>query len=99
METFEITCPGCKTILIVDRRTGKIVEKRKPIVEDSTGDRFEDARLRVKGAGSRIEEKVEAAKKAEKEKLAKLEALFKDRQKEIEEKGEPIEKPDDIFND
>lgn len=100
MDPFEIKCPGCATILIVDRKTGKILETRKPLLEEgeSTGDRFEDARKRVEQAGKRIDEKVEAAKKAQNEKLAKLDALFKERAKEIEESGEPIDRPDNIFD-
>ncbi len=100
METLEVKCPGCKMILIVDKKSGKVVEKRKPLVEEgeSTGDRFEDARKLVKTADKRIEEKVEAAKKAQKEKLSKLDALFSKRKQEIEESGEPIEKPDNPYD-
>ncbi len=100
MQTIMVTCPDCKTILVVDKNTGAVLEKRKPIVDESesTGDRFEDARLRVEKSSERIEEKVEAAKKAQKEKLAKLDALFSERKKEIEESGEPIDRPEGIFD-
>lgn len=100
METFEIKCPECDTILIVNKKNGKIVEVRKPLLEgeEQTGDRFEDARKRVEQSQDRIDQKVEAAKKAEREKLSRLDALFKERKSEIEEQGEPIERPD-IFRD
>jgi hypothetical protein len=43
IRTFNITCPECDTILVINRDTGDIVEVRKPLVEDSSGDRFTDA--------------------------------------------------------
>lgn len=100
LEPMNIECPCCKTVLVIDKKTGKVIEQRKPILEasESTGDRFEDARKRVESSGSRLEEKVEAAKRAEKEKLSRLDALFKERKKEIEESGEPIDKPEGIFD-
>lgn len=100
METLNVECPGCGTILVVNRKTGKVLESRKPLLEETerTGDRFEDARKRVEQAGDRIARKVEEARRAEKEKLSRLEALFKERKTEIEETGEKIERPD-IFRD
>lgn len=99
VETLNVTCPGCKNVLVVDRKTGKVLETRKPLVEDTTGDRFEDAKRLVETSQERIEAKAEAARKAQSEKLAKLDSLFKERKKEIEDGGEEIERPDDIFRD
>ncbi len=45
---FKVTCPCCDSILIIDRIGGKIIETRKPLVEDSSGDRFADAFLKNK---------------------------------------------------
>lgn len=100
MDPFEIKCPGCETILIVDRKTGKVLEARKPLLEngEGSGDRFEDARKRVEQSGDRIAQKVEAARRAESEKLKKLDALFKERQKEISETGEEVERPENPFD-
>ncbi len=99
MKTLEVKCPGCTSILIIDAKTGKVVEHRKPLLEEgqSTGDRFDDARKRVESAGDRIEKQVEEAKRAQKDKLSKLESLFQERKKEIQESGEPIEKPESPF--
>ena len=99
MKNFEIKCPDCNTILIVDRLSGKILEVRKPLLEESesTGDRFEDARKRVESSHDRVNEKVEEVQRAQKEKMAKLDALFSERKKEIEDSGEPVEKPDSVF--
>jgi GTP1/Obg family GTP-binding protein len=97
---FEVKCPCCSAVLVLDRRSGKVIETRTPVLpkDESTGDRFEDARKRVETAGERIDEKVQAAKAAEKSRLSKLDALFKERSKEIVEKGEPIERPDGLFD-
>jgi hypothetical protein len=43
IRTITITCPECKTILVVNRDTGEIFEVRKPLVDDPSGDRFADA--------------------------------------------------------
>ncbi len=100
MDHLEVKCPGCKTILVVDAKTGKVIETRKPLLDEkeTTGDRFADAKKLVETSDKRIEEKVEAAKKAQKEKLSKLDALFSKRKQEIEESGEPIEKPDNPYD-
>jgi len=101
MDVWEVKCPGCAGILIIDRKTGKLVEHRAPILAEgeATGDRFEDARKKVLSSGDRIEDKVAEVRKAQKDKLAKLDALFKERKKEIEDSGLPVEKPDDLFRD
>jgi hypothetical protein len=91
-EPLTITCPDCKTILIVDRKTGKILEVRKPLVDDPSGDRFEDARQRVLQQGDRAQKAFEEARQREKEKHARLEALFKEKAQEY--KDQPIERPE-----
>lgn len=100
MDTLEVKCTCCHSILIVDKKTGKVVETRAPLLsqEESTGDRFEDAKKLVKTSHERVESKVEAVKKAQKEKLAKLDALFSKRKEEILESGEPIERPEMPFD-
>ena len=51
---LKITCPDCGVILVVDRISGKVIEARKPIGEQSTGDRFTDAFTKVKKDKERI---------------------------------------------
>ena len=92
-EFYEIACPDCKTILIVRRRDGKIMETRKPIIEDSTGDRFEDAFLKVKRSKGEIEKKVEQAREKERTKMDRLNALFKEGMERSQKEG-PIKKPE-----
>lgn len=96
METLSVKCPDCKNILIVDKKTGQVVEVRRPIVEDSTGDRFEDARQRVMTQKERAEKLFEEAREKEKNKFDRLESLFKE--KAAEYKDKPIEKPENPFD-
>jgi len=90
---FEITCPDCKTILIVRRRDGKLMETRKPILADSTGDRFEDAMLKVKRSPGEIEKKFEDAREKERTKMERLNALFKDGMERSQKEG-PVKRPE-----
>ncbi|HUT24136.1 MAG TPA: hypothetical protein VM492_07335 [Sumerlaeia bacterium] len=91
-EAFKITCPCCKSILIVQRRDGKILELRKPLIEESTGDRFEDAFEKVRKRGKEVTEKVAAAKQKEQERLKGADDFFKkalERAKESDD-GKPV---------
>jgi len=91
MENFiEVKCPCCKTILIVEKRTGKIVEERRPILENSTGDRFEDAFKKVKERSTVAEEKFRKMQEAQKSKQDRLNVLFKEKLKEAEESGDDV---------
>jgi uncharacterized Zn finger protein (UPF0148 family) len=92
-EFWEITCPGCKTILIVRRRDGRVIEVRKPILEDSSGDRFEDAWQKVKRSQSETEKKVEAARERERTKMQRLNQLFKESMEKAGKEG-PVKKPE-----
>ncbi|MCC5876022.1 MAG: hypothetical protein JJU11_07365 [Candidatus Sumerlaeia bacterium] len=95
-DTLTVTCPECDSILIVDRNTGEVLEVRKPLVEESSGDRFEDARKRVLEVNERAEKAFKAAQEREKGKLERLEALFKEKKEELKDK--PIERPDRPFD-
>ncbi len=95
-EPLSVVCPGCKVTLIVDRKSGKVLETRKPLVEESSGDRFEDARRRVLESKERAEKAFEKAREKEKEKLSKLDKLFEEKREELKDK--PIERPDRPFD-
>lgn len=92
MEPLLVTCPDCKNVLVVDAKTGAVIEVRRPLVDDSSGDRFEDARRRVLDQSSRAEKAFEEARRKEKEKHARLDAFFNERKDEL--KDQPIERPD-----
>ncbi len=95
-EPLSVVCPGCKVTLIVERETGKVLEVRKPIIEESTGDRFEDARRKVLESNERAQKAFEKAREREKEKLAKLDKLFEEKRDKLKDK--PIERPDRPFD-
>ncbi len=92
-EFFEVNCPGCQTILIIRRRDGKLVETRKPILEESSGDRFEDAFEKVRRSKGDIEKKVEEARERERVKMDRLDVLFKEGMSKAEQEG-PVSKPE-----
>ena len=91
METINVICPNCQWVLVIDRRDGKIIEKRKPIIEETTGDRFKDAYIKTQKRGEVADQKVEDAKAREKGKMERLDKYFKDSLKKSEKK--PPEKP------
>lgn len=89
-DTYQIQCPCCNTILIVDRRSGKLLEERRPILEQSTGDRYQDALKKVRERGSVAEEKFRKFQQERDTKMDRLNSLFKDTVKKVEESGEDI---------
>jgi hypothetical protein len=76
-ENIKVSCPECDCILIIRRRDGEILEVRKPIVEESSGDRFEDAFQKVKGRGKEVDNKVSELKRKEAERLKGADDFFK----------------------
>lgn len=76
-ENIKVTCPCCNSILVIRRRDGKLLETREPIVEESTGDRFEDAFLKVKARPRAVDEKVNQLKQKEAERLKGADDFFK----------------------
>ena len=91
-DVYKIECPCCTTILVVDRLTGKILEQRRPILEESTGDRYQDAMKKVKDRGTMAEEKFKKIQSERHDKAAKLDALFKDSLKRAQESGDEPKK-------
>ncbi|MCX7018774.1 MAG: hypothetical protein WCK47_12935 [bacterium] len=89
-DTYCVKCPCCQTILVIERRTGKIVEERRPILDQSTGDRYQDALKKVRERGAIAEEKFKKFQAGREARSAKLDALFKDTLKKVEESGEDI---------
>ncbi|MDX1973659.1 MAG: hypothetical protein SFY68_14105 [Candidatus Sumerlaeia bacterium] len=96
LKTLQVECPECGGILIVDAKSGAVLEHRKPLLnkEERTGDRFEDARKKVESASDRIAKKVAEVEEAQRTKFDRLNALFSEKKKELEESGEPIERPE-----
>lgn len=76
--TLKVECPECHCVLVVDRRSGKVLEVRRPIREASSGDRLEDALRNVRERGTKLDDKMKAVREAEKQKATRLEGLFKE---------------------
>ncbi len=93
---LKVTCPGCDTILIVDRITGKLLETRKPLVEESTGDRFKDALLKVEQDKAKYALAFDNLKEKQERKKKLAEDLFNASLKDA--KNDNNEKPHSIFD-
>ena len=93
MQYFEIKCPCCNTILVIDRIDGKVIEERRPILEQSTGDRFKDALIKSKQQKVTIEKKFKESEKAHKKRSESLQNIFNDSLKKVNEsddKSKPL---------
>ncbi len=94
---FKVTCPCCDTILILDRVSGKVLETRKPLVEESTGDRFKDAFLKVEKDKARVADALDNVKEKQEAKRKAAEDLFNASLKEAKKEKDSI-KPNSIFD-
>lgn len=91
-QTIQVACPCCDTILIVDKKTGDVLEQRKPVLEESTGDRYEDILKKVRERPSQAQEKFSRFQDEQDAKKARLNALFDEKLKEIQDSGDDVEK-------
>ena len=82
-EFLKIKCPNCDAILIINRHTEEIVEVRKPLVKESSGDRFKDAFEKYKIEKQESEKKFTQTIESMKVKKKKLDEFLKNRLKEI----------------
>ena len=88
MQFFEIQCPCCNTILVIDRIDGKVIEERRPILEQSSGDRFKDALIKSKQQKVTIEKKFKLSKNAHKKRSESLQNIFNDSLKKVNESND-----------
>ena len=92
-EFLEVKCPDCGSTLFINRSTGKVVESRKPVEGQMEGeDRFEALIRKAKGREQEVMNKFAQAQEREKSKFERLNALFKDGQERVKQKGD--DKPD-----
>jgi len=90
--TLTVKCPTCHDLLVIDRITGEILEVRKPLVAESSGDRFADALKKIKSSAQETEDKFQKSRAAEKNKKKDLDALF-EKSLEQAKKEDPTAKP------
>jgi septal ring factor EnvC (AmiA/AmiB activator) len=93
MDHLKVTCPKCKTVLIVDRITGEILDVREELIAETerTGDRFQDALKKIKLDHDDAEEKFIKSREAEKNKHKTLDDLFNKSLDQVKKEG-PVEK-------
>lgn len=84
---FKIKCPICKSILIIDRFSGKIEETRKPLVKETTGDRFQDAFKKLQDDKAQAEGKFQKLANEEKNKKKKINDIFKQQMDKVKKEG------------
>ncbi len=88
MNSFlEVKCPECDTILIIDRVTGKVLETRKPLLKNSSGDRFQDSLTKVKQGTKEAENLFKKSMEAEKTKSKDLNELFEKSLDQVKQQG------------
>ena len=85
--TFKITCPCCNTILVVDKVTGEILERREPLVENPSGDRFADALRAQKDHSKKVSTLFDKSLSGLKEKDTERQNLFEESLKKTREEG------------
>lgn len=96
MKHIKITCPCCNAILIFDRIEEKVVEVRKPILEQSTGDRFRDAFIKSKQQKAEIERKFKDSEEAHQKRSKSLQEIFNKSLKKVKKSGDKS-KPETPF--
>ena len=77
-EPIKITCPCCKSELIIDPVEAKVIEERKPIMEETTGDRLKDAFLKAQKRHDEAPSLFEQAKEKDRTRRSKLDEIFKE---------------------
>lgn len=95
-KTINVTCPGCNDILIVDRNSGAILEVRKPLVEESSGDRMKDAFMKLSEEKKKRNGLFENMKEDQEKRKKESESLF-DVSLKVAAKTKP-ERTDNIFD-
>jgi len=93
---LRINCPGCGTVLIVDRISGKILETRKPLVDNSTGDRLKDAFLKAEQDREKRAAAFDNMKEIQEKKRKLAEDIFNASMEDSKNRGD--ERPDSIFD-
>jgi len=94
---IKVSCPGCSSVLIIDRMSGKIVETRKPLVEETTGDRLQDAFLKQKQDKETRTAAFDNFSANQKKKKKLAEDIFNASLEDVKEEGDDA-KPHSIYD-
>ncbi len=88
-----VTCPCCDRILEVNPENGKVIRNFESKLKGKTKDKaFTDALSETKDREGKLAQQFDSAKLEEKEKMKKLENIFKEKKKKIDS-GEDDETP------
>lgn len=87
-DRFSLTCPCCKSHLVIDREKGIIIEFKETKVDEKK-ESFDERLKNLEDEKKRTEEKFQESIRIEKEKKATLEQKFNDLFAKA--KDEPIE--------
>jgi len=93
IRTYNITCPCCQTILVINRDTGKILEERKPLVDDPSGDRFADAMRARKEHADKMKTLFDKSLTSVAEKDEERRSVFEESLKKAREEGADDDRP------
>lgn len=94
---LKISCPDCGVILIVDRITGEIIEVRRPLVKNSSGDRFADSMKKLEIEKAHRQNLFDNIAEEQARKKAVAEQLFNASLKDVKENPDDI-RPENIFD-
>ena len=87
ISTYNITCPCCNTILVINKVTGEILEHREPLVDNPSGDRFADAFRAQKEHSEKLDSLFDESISGIKEKETDRRKLFEESLKKTREEG------------
>ncbi len=93
---IRIICACCDSVLIIDRVSGKLLECRKPLVEESSGDRLTDAFSKTEQDKEKRNAIFDNMKEIKEKKKKMAEELFKTSLDDA--KKDPDSKPESIFD-
>ncbi len=95
---LEVSCPHCKTILVIDRQSGEVLEHKRLTSEEDHQKRIEGAFDRARRASELAEQKFAKAQEREKSKMDRISKLFEETMKKKQEEGDtgPPERPWDL---
>ena len=93
INTYNITCPCCNTILVINKITGEILEQRDPLVDNPSGDRFADAFRSQKEHSEKLGSLFDESISGVKEKETERRKLFEESLKKTREEGIEDYKP------
>ncbi len=82
--TLEILCPECKSVIVIDRSTGGVLEHKAP-PKPKTFESFDDALSALKSADALREGRFRASVDAEKKRAETLSKQFEHLLKKAEE--------------